>query len=198
MQRTDSFPWCWERWKAEEKGTTEDEMVRKHHWLGGHEFVQIWEVVEDRKPDVLQSMGSQRVGLGWATEQQQQQTLNSVFVGSLSWVGERRRWQVENWEGHIFLNLAHREILRIGWRSHPGGRCAKCASVPGALKMTFWQQCWVLCGWFTALCSCLWSKVTQSRLPFSFLLHCALSQDVECSSVGPCYYMFLFNLHNFM
>ena len=25
--------------KREEKGTTEDEMVRWHHWLNGHEFV---------------------------------------------------------------------------------------------------------------------------------------------------------------
>ena len=27
-------------WKWEEKGTTEDEMVRWHHWLDGHEFEQ--------------------------------------------------------------------------------------------------------------------------------------------------------------
>ena len=25
-------------WRQEEKGTTEDEMVRWHHWLNGHEF----------------------------------------------------------------------------------------------------------------------------------------------------------------
>ena len=25
-------------WKQEEKGTTEDETVLWHHWLGGHEF----------------------------------------------------------------------------------------------------------------------------------------------------------------
>ena len=31
-------PWCWERLKAEEKGTTEDEMVRWHHRLKGGEF----------------------------------------------------------------------------------------------------------------------------------------------------------------
>ena len=31
-------PWCWERWKQEEKGTTEDEMVGWHHQLNGHEF----------------------------------------------------------------------------------------------------------------------------------------------------------------
>ena len=27
-------------WKQEEKGTTEDKMVRWHHWLDGHEFEQ--------------------------------------------------------------------------------------------------------------------------------------------------------------
>ena len=31
-------PWCWERLKMEEKGTTEDEKVRWHHQLNGHEF----------------------------------------------------------------------------------------------------------------------------------------------------------------
>ena len=33
-------PWCWERLKAREKGTTEDEMVGWHHWLSGHEVEQ--------------------------------------------------------------------------------------------------------------------------------------------------------------
>ena len=27
-------------WRREEKGTTEDEMVGRHHWLNGHEFKQ--------------------------------------------------------------------------------------------------------------------------------------------------------------
>ena len=28
-------------WRQEEKGMTEDEVVRWHHWLGGHEFEQV-------------------------------------------------------------------------------------------------------------------------------------------------------------
>ena len=32
--------WCWENWRREEKGMTEDEMVGWHHWLNGHEFEQ--------------------------------------------------------------------------------------------------------------------------------------------------------------
>jgi len=31
-------PWCWERLKAKEKGAAQDEMVRWHHWLKGHDF----------------------------------------------------------------------------------------------------------------------------------------------------------------
>ena len=32
--------WCWDNWRQEEKGLTEDEMVRWHHQLIGHEFEQ--------------------------------------------------------------------------------------------------------------------------------------------------------------
>ena len=33
-------PWCWERLRQEEKGSTEDEMVGWYHWLNGHAFEQ--------------------------------------------------------------------------------------------------------------------------------------------------------------
>ena len=46
-------------WRQEEKGMTEDEMVGWYHWLNGHELEQLWELVMDREPGVLQSMGSQ-------------------------------------------------------------------------------------------------------------------------------------------
>ena len=36
-------------WGQEEKGVTEDEMVRWHHWLNGHEFEQLQEIVKDRE-----------------------------------------------------------------------------------------------------------------------------------------------------
>ena len=36
-------------WRQEEKGTTEDEMVRWHHWLIGHEFEQALGLVMDRE-----------------------------------------------------------------------------------------------------------------------------------------------------
>ena len=40
MWRPDSVEkyWCWESWRQEEKGMTEDEMVGWHHQLNGHEF----------------------------------------------------------------------------------------------------------------------------------------------------------------
>ena len=50
-------------WRQEEKRMTEDEMVRCHHWLNGHEFEQALGVSwRTGKPGNLQSMGSQRVG----------------------------------------------------------------------------------------------------------------------------------------
>ena len=56
-------------WRQEEKGTAEEEMVGRHHWLNRHESEASsgswwW----TGKPGELQSMGSQRVGHDWVTE----------------------------------------------------------------------------------------------------------------------------------
>jgi len=57
-------------WRWEEKGTTEDATVGWHHQLSRHEFEQAPGDGEGLgKPGVLQSMGLQRVGHNWATEQ---------------------------------------------------------------------------------------------------------------------------------
>ena len=60
---------CWERWRQEKKGSTEDETVGWHHWLNGHEF---WASSGSwwwtGRPGVLQSMGLQRVRHNWAIE----------------------------------------------------------------------------------------------------------------------------------
>ena len=56
-------------WRQVERGMTEDQMVGCHHWLNGHEFElnsRSW--WRTGRPDVLQSMESQRVGHDWATE----------------------------------------------------------------------------------------------------------------------------------
>ena len=44
-------PWSWERLRREEKGmmTTEDEMVGWYHWLNGHGFGGLWELVINRE-----------------------------------------------------------------------------------------------------------------------------------------------------
>ena len=52
-------------WRWEEKGATENEMVRWHHRLNGHWYKQV--LVMAGKPGVLQSMGC-RVGHNWETE----------------------------------------------------------------------------------------------------------------------------------
>ena len=46
---------------------TEDEKVELHMSLS-----KLWEIVKDKKPGMLQSMGSQRIRHDLATEQQQQ------------------------------------------------------------------------------------------------------------------------------
>ena len=35
--------------RQEDKGTTEDEMVGWHHWIDGHGFGKLWDLVMDRK-----------------------------------------------------------------------------------------------------------------------------------------------------
>ena len=56
-------------WRQEEKRTTEDEMVKWHLLLNGHEFEQaLIDGDGQGKPGVLQSMGLQRVWYDWATE----------------------------------------------------------------------------------------------------------------------------------
>ena len=48
-------------------------MVGWYHWLNGHE--QARRMMKGRKPGVLPSLGSQRAGHNWATEQQQQRVI---------------------------------------------------------------------------------------------------------------------------
>ena len=60
-------------WGQEEKGMTEDGMIGWHHWLNGHEFEQVLGDSEGQGSLAcyMQSMGSQRAGYNFATEQQQ-------------------------------------------------------------------------------------------------------------------------------
>ena len=69
-QLTRKDPDAGKDWRQKEKGMTEDEMVGRPHRLNGHEFEQNsrrwWRT---GKPDVLQSLRSQRVRHNVATEQ---------------------------------------------------------------------------------------------------------------------------------
>ena len=55
-------------WRQEEKGTTEDEMVGCHHWLGRHEFEQAPGIDDGQGRLVCCSPWGCRVGHEWATE----------------------------------------------------------------------------------------------------------------------------------
>ena len=63
---------------GQEKRATEDEMVGWHHQFNEHEFEQTPGDSGGWKPSVLQSMGSQRVGHNWATEQEQNRKSQSL------------------------------------------------------------------------------------------------------------------------
>ena len=54
-------------WRQEEK-TTQDHLVGWHHWFNGQVWVNSGSWWWTWRPDMLHSMGSQRVGHDWATE----------------------------------------------------------------------------------------------------------------------------------
>ena len=71
MRRTDSLEktlMAGKDWRQEEKGMTEDELVGWRHWLDGHEFGELRELVMDREAWRAAVHGVQRVGYNWATE----------------------------------------------------------------------------------------------------------------------------------
>ena len=122
MQRADSFEktWCWERLKA---GEGDD-----RGWDGWMASLTQWTWVwassrilqRTGKPGVLQSMGSQRVGPNWVTEQEQKwlMTVTSLFIDmagnnplltSFSYKS-RNEWWVAIFSG---LFQAHKIINKI-------------------------------------------------------------------------------------
>ena len=71
MQRTDSLgrPWCWQRLKVQGEGDN----TGSDGWMASPtQWTWVWVTSMSwwwtRRPGVLQSMGSQRVGYNWATE----------------------------------------------------------------------------------------------------------------------------------
>ena len=52
----------------------EDEMVREHHWLNGHKFEQLWEVMDERIAWHAAFRGVTKSRSDLTTEQQQEQS----------------------------------------------------------------------------------------------------------------------------
>ena len=101
-------------WRQEEKGMTEDETVGWHHWFNGHEWASSGGLWRTGKPGVLQSMGSQRVGHDWATQQQQIKTriIKSTETEVKMWFQEL----VEGEDGELMFKAG---ILNPGPRTCP-------------------------------------------------------------------------------
>ena len=56
-------------WGQDKKEATEDEMVGWHHQLNGYGFANSGREWKTGEPGMLQSVGSQRVGHNWVTDQ---------------------------------------------------------------------------------------------------------------------------------
>ena len=83
-------------WRQEEKGMTEDEMVRWHHQLNRH-WVNSGSWWRTRRPGVLRSMGSQSVGHDWATE--------------MNWT-ERKRYYMYTHQGKSNLKFKDKQFFK--------------------------------------------------------------------------------------
>ena len=89
MWRTDSFPDGGKNWRWEEKGTTEDEMVRWHHRHDEMSLSRLQELVMDREATIfslLQIWRNHHVHIGFAE-------CGSMWVTELNW---RANWYSNN------------------------------------------------------------------------------------------------------
>ena len=70
-------------WRQKEKGTVEDQMVGRHHWLNGWVCANSKRQLRTEEPGLLQSMWLQRVGRYLATEPPQQSGCLACVLGFL-------------------------------------------------------------------------------------------------------------------
>ena len=84
-------PWCWQIWRQEEKGTTEDVMVGWHYQLDGHEFGQT--------PGVGDGQGGLVCYSSWGLKEQLKWTELLVLpldpAGAGLWWEEGRVWSTQ-------------------------------------------------------------------------------------------------------
>ena len=74
-------------WRQEEKGTTEDEMAGRHHWLDGHEFG--W------TPGVGDGQGGLVCCNSWGRKESD--TTEWVNWTELNWTENHCRWWLQPW-----------------------------------------------------------------------------------------------------
>ena len=90
-------------WRQEEKGTTEDEMVGWHHWLGGHEFEQT--------PGVGDGQGSMACCSPWGRKD----PIRTEELNWTEWLEQRER----NWAERNHCTWRCKRVWRKGgqaWR----------------------------------------------------------------------------------
>ena len=102
-----------EVWRQEEKGTTEDEIVRWHHWLNGHEFEQALGVGEG-KPGVLQSMDRVTKSWTWLSDWTE---LNWRCLKSLIVVSTLVQMLCVNCKHPQLLVILFKRISRVDYRN---------------------------------------------------------------------------------
>ena len=105
-------------------------MVGWHHWLNGHEWASLGRWWRTGKPGMLQSMGLQRVGHDWATEQQSE-----------------RSWSQKTSYGSIYTSRTSKSIKTDTdeWWLHPWGWWCRgwCLQETGFTfeeMKTFWKR----------------------------------------------------------
>ena len=151
MWRTDSFIGkdldSGKDWRQEEKGMTEDEMTGWHHWLDGHEFEQLRELVMDREAwcSVVHGVAKSRTQLSDWTEQQQRGTSTVGYIKlKVYYLKLSEQWDFQG------ANYRRRKEIQTRWPGLWGGRIRRLweevrgplgGNLEGMLeKRTCWKQ----------------------------------------------------------
>ena len=113
-----------------EKGASEGETVRYHHWLNGHELNKLWEIVEDRGRGTVHGVAKSWTQLSdWTTTEWGNRTawaairiLGSLWRISLKQMGENLVWVYYyiDWRwGWGVLEGTHQESIYFPISPHP-------------------------------------------------------------------------------
>ena len=115
-------------WGQEEKGMTEDEMAGWHHWLDGHEFGGLRELVMDREAwlAVIHGVAKSRTQLSdWTELNINSLTLPVIFQGVLAlldllsflsacnFLQKKPAWMLTGIAWTLLINLGKTDILAL-------------------------------------------------------------------------------------